>query len=341
MTLPHLRTDLPLVAKELGLTFDVIEKATAKPKRITLLATVGVPFDEDGEARAAGVFDVHDFDGRARLEYVRIGGTAYALRHQLDRWQKPFAGLPAELDALDGASECRYVMERTPLHGVTGRPVNSWSTAVEGRAEDPGLERLYDTSAVPERLRMLRETFAERLLLTRRGLAYRHPFPSWSVDDDGAVVALTRPTRCGSLTTEFGYGRLEDALAMARRLGDDPEVRGAVVAVPDGVPEDRSSAEAAFWMADLLTDALIRDLPEMPGDAARLWHDCANARAIVDEDGDAGVARIMISARDLARSQASSPGMEQCRRWGEDEEVRIAMEVGHAHASDLRPGPSP
>lgn len=333
--------ELPLVAKELELTFDVVERSTANAKRITLLAVVGVPFDEDGAAVVGGSFDVHDFDGRSRLDYVRMGDASYVLRLGLDRWQKPTAGPAAELGVLDGASERGYVMERTPSHGVTGRPVKSWSTRVEGRVGDAALDVIYDTSAVPARLRMLRETFAAGVLLTRRGLAYRHPFPSWSVDGKGAVVALTRPSRCNGSSTEFGYGRLEDALEMARRLGGDPQVRGGIVSAPPGPQADRSSADAALWMAELLTAALARDLCEMPGEAARLWHDCANARSIVDRDGDDGAARIMIAARDLARTRAGTPGMAQCWRWGAGEETRIGLEVGDAASADLRAGPMP
>lgn len=341
MPLPSAPVELPLVAKELELTFDVVERSTGKAKRITLLAVVGVPFDEDGTAVDGGSFDVHDFDGRSCLNYVRMGDAAYVLRLGLDRWQQRTPGLAAELALLDGASECDYVMERTPVHGVTGRPVNSWSTRVEGRVGDAALDLIYDTSAIPGRLRMLRETLADSVLLTRRGLAYRHPFPSWSVDDEGAVVALTRPSRCDGSSTEFGYGRLEDALEMARRLGGDPQVRGGIVSAPPGPQVDRSSADAALWMAELLTAALARDLCEMPGEAARLWHDCANARSIVDEDGEAGAARIMIASRDLARSQAGSRGMAQCWRWGADEEARIAIEVGCPYSDDPRAGPAP
>lgn len=341
MPLPSPPIELPLVAKDLKLTFDVVERSTGKAKRITLLATVGVPYDEDGAAGDGGSFDVHDFDGRSRLNYVLLGDVAYVRRLGLDRWQKPTNGAAAELDRLHGASECRYVMNRTPVHGVTGRPVNSWSTKVEGRVGDAALDLVYDTSAIPARLRILRETFAAGVLLTRQGLAYRHPFPSWSVDEKGAVVALTRPSRSDGSTTEFGYGRLDDALDMARRLGGDPEVRGAIVVAPPVPQTDRSSSDAALWMADLLTSSLAGGLCEMPGEAARLWHDCANARSIVDEDGDAGTARIMIAARDLARSQAGSPGMAKCWRWGADEEARIAMEVGNAHMAEIRAGPTP
>lgn len=341
MTLPSPALDLPLVAKELKLTFDVVERSTGKAKRITLLANVGVPFDEDGAARDDGSFDVHDLDGRSRLEYVRMGDVAYVLRMGLDRWQKPTTRLSAELDVLHGASECSYVMERTPLHGITGRPVKSWSTSVEGRPGDAALDRIYDTSAIPDRLRMLRETLAAGVLLTPRGLAYRSPFPSWSVQAKGAVVALTRPTRSSGSSNRFGYGRLDDALEMARRLGRDPEVRGGVVAAPAGAPVDRSKADAAVWMAGLLVSALSQDLCEMPGQAARLWHDCANARSIVDQDGDDGAARIMIAARDLARTRAGTPGMALCWRWGAGEETRIGLEVGDAASADLRAGPTP
>jgi hypothetical protein len=341
MPLPSDPIDLPLVAKETKLTFDVVERSTGKAKRITLLAVVGVPFDEDGAAGDGGSFDVQDFDGRSRLDYVVMGGVAYVRRLGLDRWQKPTRGLTGELALLDGASECRYVMERTPVHGVTGRPVNSWTTTVEGRVGDAALDLIYDTSAIPARLRDLRETFAAGVLLTRQGLAYRHPFPSWSVEEKGAVVALTRPSRSDGSSTEFGYGRLDDALEMARRLGGDPEVRGGIVSEPPGPRTDRSGSDAALWMAGVVTSALAGDLCEMPGAAARLWHDCANARSIVEEDGDAGAVRIMIAARDLVRSQAGSRGMAQCWRWGADEEARIALEVGDAHATVLRVGPTP
>ena len=333
--------DLPLVAKELRLTFDVVERASGKARRVTLLATVGVPFDEDGLAVDDGAFAVHDFEGHSRLTYVRSGDATYVRRLGLDRWQKRTAGLESELDLLHGASECSYVMQRTPLHGVTGRPVTSWSTAVEGRVDDPALDRVFDTSAIPGRLRMLRETVAAGVLLTREGLAYRQPYPSWKVEADGGVVALTRPSRCDRSSSMFGLGRLDDALVMARRLGGDPQVRGAVERAPAGRSPDRSTIDAAVSVAELLTASLSRDLPDMPGESARLWHDCANAQSIVDEEGDDGAVRIMTSARDLARAEASGPGLAKCWRWGPREEARIALEVGRSEVHRLRTGPMP
>ena len=288
-------TDLPLVSKEVGATFDVVTRATEKAVRITLKATIGIPYDEDGRAECAGTFVVHDFDDRSTLNYLRLGDGLYAMRHGLDRWQRSFLGLTKELDVLEGFSENSYVMPRTPRHGVSGAIVNSWSTDPKGRVGDPYLETIFDMSAVPARLEELRAAIARNTVLTPEGLAYRTPYPSWVVADDGAKVELTRPSRAaGQPVWAFGLDRLDEAMEMARRLGRVPEIRGQVAVAPRLPVPDVSARAAALHMANDMCLFLSQRLADLPSEDVVLWHDCANAGAIVDVAGTEGLSLSLI-----------------------------------------------
>ena len=326
-------TDLPLGSKEVGATFDVVTRATEKAVRITLKATIGIPYDEDGRAECAGTFVVHDFDDRSTLNYLRLGDGLYAMRHGLDRWQRSFLGLTKELDVLEGFSENSYVMPRTPRHGVSGAIVNSWSTDPKGRVGDPYLETIFDMSAVPARLEELRAAIARNTVLTPEGLAYRTPYPSWVVADDGAKVELTRPSRAaGQPVWAFGLDRLDEAMEMARRLGRVPEIRGQVAVAPRLPVPDVSARAAALHMANDMCLFLSQRLADLPSEDVVLWHDCANAGAIVDVAGTEGLSRVLKAARTLAHGLTESLPPTAYWRWGACEEARIAIELGEAPA---------
>lgn len=330
--------DLPLVSKEIRSTFDVVERATGKPLRITLLATVGVPYDENDAAESDGVFEVDDFDGRSTLEYLRLGDGLYALRTSLDRWQKPFMGLARELEELQGASENFYLMPRTSLHGVTGAKVSKWTTDAKGRVGDPRLDRIYDMSAIPARLEELRRVLARNVVLTSQGLAYRHPYPSWNVLDKGDVVALTRHTRSMDVHA-FGLDRLDDAMEVARRLGGEPQVRGRVVQAPADPGPDVSARDAALVLAEAIREQLAPRLADLAGGDVFRWHDCANAEAILDAGGGEGVSRVLMAARALAHGPQEGSGRMACWRWTALAETRVGLELGERPAPANAPRP--
>jgi hypothetical protein len=329
-------SDLPLVSREVKATFDVVGRATGKAMRITMHATVGIPYDEGGHVEDAGSFQVDDFDGRSRLDYLRLDGGLYALRHGLDRWQKPFVNLPRELDVLDGFTEDRRLMPFAPRHGVTGAKINSWTTTPAGRVGDPYLDTIYDMSAVPARMAELRDAIARNTVLTAKGLAYRTPYPSWVVSDRGEGVALTRPSRAEVYPVRaFGLDRLDDALDMARRMGGDPGIGGRVIAAPDRAEPDGSARRAAVYLADDIGIFLNQQLADLASEHVHLWHDCANAEAIVDALGTDGLTRVFRAVRTLALEH------EECRaakafgrfdRWGIYEEARIGIELGEPAA---------
>lgn len=341
MTCPDAIPDLPLVSKEIGATFDVVGRATGKPMRITLLATVGVPYDEEGAAGTDGVFDVRDFDGSSTLDYLRLGSRLYVLRFGLDRYQKPFRDVAHELEELQGVSENRYVMERTSRHGVTGAKVNSWNTDPKGRVGDSYLGSIYDMRAVPARVEELRAVVARNVLLTSRGLAYRQPYPSWVVSNQGDVVALSRPSRSAERAVHaFGLDRREDALEMARRLGGEPQVLGRVVQAPGAPGPDVSARDAAVRLAESVREILGPRLAELPdGDVVR-WHDCANAEAILDSSGGDGLKRVLTAARALARGHAGEPGFKASWKWDAYHEARTSLELGEPR-TPVPAGPRP
>lgn len=333
MTRPGTAADLPLVSKEIKATFDVVVLRTREAQRITLRATVGVPYDEDGAARTDGVFDAEDFDGRTTLEYLRLGDGPYMRRAGFDRWQAPFKGLARELDELQGASENRYLMPRTLRHGITGAKVNKWSTDAKGKVGDPHLAQIYDLSAVPARLEELRAVVARNVLLTSRGLAYRQPYPSWVVSSEGDAVALTRPTRSAERPVQaFGLDRLDDALEMARRLGGDPRIRGGVVQSPADHGPDRSARDFALHMADEMRQIFGPAVAGLPDLDVLRWHDCANAEAILDASGGEGMTRVLSAARSLAHGHATDTGFKSLRWWGAHAEVRSGLELGEGPA---------
>jgi hypothetical protein len=325
-------TDLPLVSKEVRATFDVVTRATEKAVRITLKATIGIPYDEDARAECAGTFVVHDFDGRSRLNYLRLGDGLYVMRHGLDQWQGSFPGLAKELDALDRCSENRHLMPYTPRHGVTGVKINSWSPDPKGHVGDPYLETIFDMSAVPARLEELRAVIARNTVLTREGLAYRMPYPSWVVSNDGGVE-LTRPSRAAEQPVwAFGLYRFDEAMEMARRLGGVPEIRGQVVDAPSLPVPDVSARAAAIHMANDVSLFLSQRLADLPSEDVALWHDCANAGAIMDVAGTEGLSRILKAARTLAHGLTETLPPAAYWRWGAREESRIAVELGEEPA---------
>ncbi|OAH21621.1 hypothetical protein AX289_16985 [Methylorubrum populi] len=334
MTRPGTAADLPLVSKEIKATFDVVVLRTREAQRITLRATVGVPYDEDGAARTDGIFDAEDFDGRTTLEYLRLGDGLYMRRAGLDCWQAPFEGLARELDVLHGASENRYLMPPTLRHGITGAKVGKWTTDAKGKVGDPHLAQIYDLSAVPARLEELRAAVAGKVLLTSQGLAYRQPYPSWVVSSEGDAVALTRPTRSAERPVRaFGLDRLDDALEMARRLGGDPRILGGVVHTPEDHGPDRSARNVALHLADELRKIFGPAVADLPDLDVHRWHDCANAEAILDASGGEGMGRVLSAARSLVRSYARDPGFKSLRWWwGAHAEVRSGLELGEGPA---------
>jgi hypothetical protein len=326
-------SDLPLVSREVAATFDVVSRATERALRIKLRATVGIPYDEEDIVEDAGSFQVDDFDGRSRLDYLRLDGGLYVLRHGLDRWQKPFDGLARELDALEGFTEDKRLMPHAPRHGVTGAKINSWAANASGRVCDPYLDTIYDMSAVPARLAELRAAIASRTVLTARGLAYRMSYPSWVVSDGGESVALTRPSRAEVYPVRaFGLDRLDDALEMARRMGGDPGIGGRVIAAPDRAMPDDSARRAAVYLADDMRMFLSQHLADLVPEHVHLWHDCANAEAIVDALGTDGLTRVFRAARSLALEHEEGRAGKAFGRWGAYEEARIGIELGESVA---------
>lgn len=321
-------SDLPLVSREVKATFDVVGRATGKAMRITMHATVGIPYDEEGHVEDAGSFEVDDFDGRSRLDYLRLDGGLYALRHGLDRWQKPFLGLARELDVLDGFTEDRRLMPFAPRHGVTGARINSWTTTPAGRVGDPYLDTIYDMSAVPARMAELREAIARNTVLTAEGLAYRTPYPSWVVGDGGETVELTRPARAEtSPVRAFGIDRLDDALEMARRMGGNPAVGGRVIVAPDRAEPDDSARRAAVHLADDMRIFLSQQLADLDPERVRLWHDCANAEAIVDALGTDGLSRVFRAVRSLAVDDEGGLSASAVGRWSIYDAARVGTEL--------------
>lgn len=334
MTRPATAADLPLVSKEIKATFDVVDLRTREAQRITLRATVGVPYDETGAARTDGVFAAEDFDGATTLEYLRLGDGLYMRRAGFDRWQKPFKGLARELDELQGVSENSHLMPRTLRHGITGAKVNKWTTEAKGKVGDPHLAQIYDLSAVPARLEELRAVVARNALLTARGLAYRQPYPSWVVSSEGDAVALTRPTRSAERPVQaFGLTRLDDALEMARRLGGEPRIRGGVVQAPADPGPDRSARDAALHLAGEMRKLFGPAVAGLPDRDVLRWHDCANAEAVLDSSDGEGLSRVLSAARSLARGYGRDPGFKGLRWcWGAHAEVRSGLEIGEGPA---------
>ena len=333
--------ELPLVSREVAATFDVVGLATGNALRIKLRATVGVPYDEDGAAEDAGSFEVDDYEGKSRLDYLRLDGGLYVLRHGLDRRQKPFAGLARELDVLEGCTEDKRLMPWAPRHGVTGAKIKSWAADATGRVGDPYLDTIYDMSAVPARMAELRAAIARNTVLTTRGLAYRTPYPSWVVGDRGETVELTRPAMAATIPVRaFGIDRLDDALEMARRMGGNPAVGGRVIIAPDRAEPDDSAKRAAVYLADDMRIFLSQQLADLVPERVHLWHDCANAGAIVDALGTDGLSSVFRAARLLAVGDEGGPSASAVGRWSIYDAARVGTELGEAPAA-LPTGPCP
>jgi hypothetical protein len=119
---------------------------------------------------------------------------------------------------------------------------------------------------------------------------------------------------------------------MARRLGGVPEIRGQVAVAPSLPVPDVSARAAAIHMANDVSLFLSQRLADLPSEDVALWHDCANAGAIMDVAGTEGLSRVLTAARTLAHGLTETLPPAAYWRWGIREESRIAVELGEDRA---------
>jgi hypothetical protein len=117
-------------------------------------------------------------------------------------------------------------------------------------------------------------------------------------------------------------------MEMARRLGGVPEIRGQVAVAPSLPVPDVSARDAALHLADDVHLFLSQRLADIPSEDVLLWHDCANARAIMDVAGTEGLSRVLKATRTLANGIGESLPPTAIPRWGVHMETRIGVELG-------------